>query len=491
MTGVAPEVGLAVGVAAVAAAVAWRFQWAAAREARARREVEDRLEAAGRERARLEAEAAALAARLHERSAQADELRVQLQAGERAQGALRAQLQEAQEARAALSAELRTERAAAEQRLGALRDQEQAMADRFEALSAEALRKSGQGLLELAKAQLANFQQGARTDLDQRQQAISELMKPVQETLRKFDGQLQGIEVAREGAYRELRAQVASLFDTQASLRVETANLVKALRAPAVRGRWAEIHLRRVVEMAGMIDHCDFHEQVTVDTGDGRLRPDLVVNLPGGKCVVVDAKAPLQAYLDAHEATDEATRKGKLEDHARQVRQHVAELGRKSYWEQFPASPEFVVLFLPNDGAYLAALEIDPGLIEAGVAERVILATPTTLIAVLRAVAYGWQQQRIAENAQEISRLGRDLHDRVRTMAGHLLKLGRSLGSSVDAYNDAVGSIERRLLPAARQLRDKVSAGGDEIEALQPIAAAPRPLQAAELTAPLLGEDAN
>jgi DNA recombination protein RmuC len=476
---------------AAASAAAWLFARAAARAGALRLQAEAQLAAARSECARLEAAVAGLDARLEEKRARESELRAELDAAARAQVALRGDLLREQEARAGLVVELRAARESAEEKLLLLRQEEKNLADRFEALSAEALRKSNQTFLELAKTQLASFQQGARGDLDQRQQAIVELVKPVQETLHKFNGKLQEIEVARVGAYGELRAQVQSLFDTQSSLRSETANLVKALRAPAVRGRWAEIHLKRVVEMAGMIDHCDFHEQVSVSTADGRLRPDLVVNLPGGKSVVVDAKAPLQAYLEAHEATDEATRKAKLEDHARQVRQHLAELGRKAYWEQFPSAPDFVVLFLPNDGAYLAALEIDPGLIEAGVNEKVILATPTTLIAVLRAVAYGWQQQRIAENAQAISQLGRDLYERVATMAAHLSKLGKKLAGSVEAYNEAVGSIERRILPTARRLKDKVAGPGDELEPLLPVDTTPRALQAAELVAPLLPEDAN
>jgi DNA recombination protein RmuC len=491
MTALTELLPIAACAFAAASAAAVLCARAAARARALRLRAEEQLAGARIECARLEAAVAGLDAHLEEKRLREGELRAELEAAARAQAALRGDLLREQEARAGLVVEVRAARELAEEKLLLLRQEEKNLADRFEALSAEALRKSNQAFLELAKTQLDSFQQGARGDLDQRQQAIVDLVKPVQETLRKFDGKLQEIEVARVGAYGELRAQVQSLFDTQSSLRSETANLVKALRAPAVRGRWAEIHLKRVVEMAGMLDHCDFHEQVSVSTADGRLRPDLVVQLPGGKSVVVDAKAPLQAYLEAHEATDEATRKAKLVDHARQVRQHLAELGRKAYWEQFPSAPDFVVLFLPNDGAYLAALEIDPGLIEAGVSEKVILATPTTLIAVLRAVAYGWQQQRIAENAQAISQLGRDLYERVATMAAHLSKLGKKLAGSVEAYNEAVGSIERRILPTARRLKDQLAGSGAELEPLLPVDTAPRALQAAEMVAPLLPEDAN
>lgn len=439
----------------------------------------------------VESERAVLESQLHGSSLRLDELRAEAAQAARKRDELQAALSAEQEQRASLAAELRRGEAAAAEKIALLLQQEQQLADKFEALSAEALRKSNQSFLELAKTQLETFQQGARGDLEQRQQAIVELVKPVHASLQLFDGKLQEIERARIGAYEGLKEQVSSLLVTQGTLRSETANLVKALRAPSVRGRWAEIHLKRVVEMAGMVDHCDFFEQVSVPTEDGRLRPDLVVRLPGGKSVVVDAKAPLQAYLDAHEATDEETRKARLADHARQVRDHLAELGRKNYWEQFQPAPEFVILFLPNDGAYLAALELDPSLIEAGVSEKVILATPTTLIAVLRAVAYGWRQERVAENAQAISDLGRDLYKRVSAMAKHLAVLGKRLGSSVEAYNETIGSIELRVLPQARKLKDKAGSSEAEIDQALPIEPVPRALHAAELLQPPLPDDAN
>jgi DNA recombination protein RmuC len=343
-----------------------------------------------------------------------------------------------------LRAALEHEQARAAEKVALLAKAEQDISSRFDALAADALRKNNESFLELAS-----------TKLGQKEQAVEHLVKPLKESLQKVDGKLQELEVARKGAYSTLAEQVRQLTETQKELRSETGNLVSALRdRPNVRGRWGEIQLRRVVEMAGMLEHCDFETQHHVATDDGRIRPDLVVKMPGGGSVVVDAKVAGQAYIESLECKDDESRTLKLRDHARQVRDHVTKLGAKNYWSQFEKTPDFVVLFLPGETFFSAALEQDPALIEDSVNNRVLIATPTTLIALLRTVAYGWRQETIAESAKEVSELGRELYKRMATLTEHYSKVGKGLHSAVRAYNDSVGSYERSVLPGVRKLKD-------------------------------------
>jgi DNA recombination protein RmuC len=346
----------------------------------------------------------------------------------------------------------------------------------FKALAADALKNNNSSFLQIAQETLKRFQSEAESDLEARQKAVADMVAPVRDSLSKVDAQIQQMEIARGEAYGDLKAQVQSLIATQSELRSETGNLVRALRTPNVRGRWGEIQLRRVVEIAGMLPYCDFAEQETITGESGRLRPDLVVKLPGGKSVVVDAKTPLQAFLDAFETTDEDARRAALANHARQVRDHMKTLSGKNYWEQFEATPEFVVMFLPGETFFSAALEQDPGLIEHGVLQRVIPASPTTLIALLKAVAYGWNQEKLARNAHEISALGKELHERLRNLAGHITAVGTGLDRAVECYNKAVGSLENRVLVSARKFSELGASVVEDIPELEPIETTARAL---------------
>ena len=374
---------------------------------------------------------------------------------------------------------LNTELKAAQEKQALLERAETKLADTFKALSADALRSSSEQFLQLAKSSLSAQSEEAKGDIEKRKVAIETLIKPMADSLGKFEVRIGEIEKSREGAYSELREQVRALGEGQLGLQRETASLVKALRQPTGRGQWGEMQLRRVVELAGMQEHCDFETQHSTTTDEGKkLRPDLVVRLPGGKSIVVDSKTPMDAYLDALETSDDAVREEALVRHARQVRTHIQQLSSKNYTAQFSQTPEFTVLFLPSESFFSAALQCDPSLIERGVEQSVILATPTTLIALLRAVSYGWRQESIAENAREISLLGRTLHERLGKLADHFAKLGRSLGNAVEQYNSAIGSLETRVLITARKLEElKAAPDAASITHLDPIDQNPRTVQ--------------
>lgn len=385
------------------------------------------------------------------------------------------------ERRAAAEARLQEVQNKLEEEKRLLQEARQELSDTFNALASEALKSNNQAFIALARSTFETIQAQAKGDLETRQKAIEGLVSPLGEMLGRYEKQIQEMERVRQGAYATLEEHLKLLVAEAERLEKETGTLATALKGgPQVRGRWGEMTLRRVAELAGMCQHCDFTEQESFDTESGRLRPDMVVNLPGGRRIVVDAKVPLQAFLDAASASVEKERREHLARHGQLVRAHMNQLGARGYWEQFEHAPEIVVLFLPGESFFSAALEQDRTLIEDGMEKRVVLATPTTLIALLRAVAYGWRQEQIARNAQEISDLGKELYDRIKTFLGHFEGVGSSLQRATENYNKAVASLESRVLPSARKFKQLGAATGDEVIELEPVDESPRSLSAPE-----------
>lgn len=364
---------------------------------------------------------------------------------------------------------------------------EQKLREMVQASTDEAFRKSIEPLIQLNKSELGKSQQAAASDLEKRHTAIDAIVKPIQEALSKLDGKTAELEKNRIESHSSLVQQIQTMISSEKELREETSRLTNALRQPQVRGRWGEIQLRRVVEMAGMLEHCDFEEQESIETEEGRLRPDLIVKLPGGGQIVVDSKVPLSAYLDSLETDDQARRDALLADYARQVRDRVKELAGKKYWAQYTQAPDFVCLFLPGEALFFTALKQDRSFLESSIEQKVLPTSPINLVALLRVIAYGWRQEKLAKNAEEIRKLGSELYDRIRTMTGHFQKMGGALDGAVSAFNAAVASLETRALPAARRFRELGATSTEDIPEVKVIESVPRKITSPEL----LGEDSE
>jgi len=400
-----------------------------------------------------------------------------LWATSRARHAHEAALQE----KAALAASLDAERRSGAEKLALLHDAETKLRDAFAALSSEALKQNTESFLHLARTSLGEFQRAATTDLDVRQKAIDTLVQPLRESLKNVDTKLNEVERGRASSQAQLSEQLRSLSQAQNVLHSETTKLARALRSPNVRGQWGEIQLRRILESAGLLEAIHFDFKGSTQTDEGRLSPDVIIKLPGGKNVVVDAKVPLSAYLDAMENDDDHQRDAKLKDHARQLKDHVTRLANKNYWAHFQPAPDIVVMFVPGEALLSSAMQHDPALLEFSMGKGIMLASPLSLIALLKAIAYGWQQDTVARNAQEISDLGRHLYDRIAKLAEHFETVGRSLAKAVQAYNGAIGTLESRVLVTARRLKDKGVTVSEEFREIEPVDQTPRLLGAPEL----------
>jgi DNA recombination protein RmuC len=409
------------------------------------------------------------------------ELRALLSQREATFAGLQQDLMGARQECARLGAQLEAARADSAEKIAILQGAELRLREAFSALSSEALKQNNESFLQLARTSLGEFQRAATTDLEGRHKAIEAIVHPLRESLTRVDSKLQEVERGRASAQAQLGEQIRSLTQAQQVLQTETSRLSRALRSPNIRGQWGELQLRRVLENAGLVEGSHYELKESIETEEGRLTPDAIVKLPGGKNVVLDAKVPLTAYLEAAEAEDDSKRDAKLRDHARQVKEHVTRLANKSYWAHFQPTPDIVVMFVPGESLLTSALQEDPGLLEFSMNKGVMLASPLTLIALLRAIAYGWQQETIARNAQEISDLGRQLYDRISKLAEHFETVGRSLAKSVQAYNSAVGTLESRVLVTARRLKDKGVTAPEEFPEPETIDQTPRPLGAPEL----------
>lgn len=376
-----------------------------------------------------------------------------------------------------LSLNLELERRQQKQLDDILQQTQAQLANTFNQLSNEALSRNNNSFLKLAEENLKRFQSEAKADLSSREKAIEQLVKPINEALQQTSKQIHDIEKERKESYGSLRTTIDQMTKSQQQLQLETQNLVQALRRPEVRGQWGEMTLRRLAELSGMVAHCDFFEQTHTATETGSIRPDMIVKLPEKRDIIVDAKTPLDAYLSAVQAKDDGERQRELKRHAQVIRSRVRELARKNYWAEYSNSPEFVVLFIPGEQFLAAALEVDPALLEDSMSQNIILATPTNFIALLRAVSYGWKQQALAENAEHIRELGETLYKRLSTFGNHLSKLGSSLGSTVNHFNSAVGSLERQVLPGARKFTEMGISSKSEITDLPPVEQQPRHVQ--------------
>jgi len=412
--------------------------------------------------------------------ARIEELRQQAQQRDSEINSVRNELDAERQAKVGALTKLEAAQKSFEEQRALIEAMKTEMTDTFNALSSAALKSSSEDFLRLASEHLGRVVADTKGRLGEHQAALDGMLKPLHETLKRYEEQIRSIEESRHKAYGSLEEQLRALASTHEHLQKETSNLVSALRKPEVRGRWGEMQLRRVAELSGMSIHCDFTEQQSLDTEKGRIRPDMIVHLPMEREIVVDAKVSLEAYLDSLSASTEDERKTKMEKHAQQVRTHMNKLASKEYWSQFKQSPEFVVLFIPGESFLSSALDVDNTLIEDGIQRRVIIATPTTFIALLRAIAYGWRQEQITKNAQEISELGRQLYERMNTLVQHFDGIGSHLEKAVGAYNKTVGSLESRILPSIRKFKELGVTGADEIPVIEQVDQKPRNLSILE-----------